>query len=101
MSEAVSELKKYKVSIFGQSYVLSSDEPEDQLIAAAQLVDNAMNQISQSTKITDSSKIAVIVALQLASKNLSAIDLVEKQDQYSEKLIDLIDNQISKLSPDI
>lgn len=100
MSEFVSELKKYKVSIFGQSYVLYSDEPESRLIAASQLVDNAMRQISQSSKITDSNNIAVLVALQLASKSLMALDELDRQSSFSIKLIDTIERELYQLNSD-
>ena len=61
------ELKKLKINIFGKSYTISTDEDEEGLLRAAQLVDSLMNGIAGKTELKDESKIAVLVALQLAS----------------------------------
>jgi len=88
---------KYKVSIFGESYFLVSDEPEERIMAAARLVDTCMRDIAEKSQITESKRIAVLVALQLASRTLANKDIVDLQQKQSEKLLDFIDQELSQL----
>lgn len=88
---------KYKVSIFGESYFLVSDEPEERIMAAACLVDTCMRDIAEKSQITESKRIAVLVALQLASKTLANKDIVDLQHKQSEKLLDYIEQELSQL----
>lgn len=89
------KVKKCKVSIFGETYWLITDESEQQITAAANLVDTWMRDIAQSSQISDSKRIAVLVALQLASKTLAAQDALDKHQQHDRKLIDFIDREIA------
>ncbi len=63
----ICDTKKYKVTIFGESYVLVSDEPEGRLSRSTALVDALMQDIAQQSGITDVKKLAVLAALQVAS----------------------------------
>lgn len=99
MNKLLSEsIKKYKVSIFGESYFLVSDESEEHLVAAAHFVDNCMREIAQKSQIADSKRIAVLVALQLASKALSTRETIEQQQCQSDKLIELVDRELSRFN---
>lgn len=80
-------LKKCKVSIFGEHYVLITDETEEHLHAAAHMVDQVMRDIASKSQLTDSKRIAVLAALQLTSKELLS-------QQKSDKLIDLLDKML-------
>ncbi len=62
------QAKKYKVTIFGESYTLVSDEPEQHVVESAQNVDTLISVISRDSGIVDVKKLAVLVALQLASE---------------------------------
>lgn len=61
------EAKKYKVTIFGETFVFVSDEPEERLSRSTALIDALMNKISHQSGVADAKKIAVLAALQLAS----------------------------------
>lgn len=87
-----SALKKCKVSIFGESYSLITDEPEDHLQKAVHLVDSCMRDIACKTEITDTKSIAVLVALQVASKALASNNVIYKQQEYMDMLINLINS---------
>lgn len=60
--------KTYKVTIFGEQYTFMSDESEQHVAFVAHIVDSTMQEIAQKMPRIPSSKIAVLVALQLASK---------------------------------
>lgn len=67
-----------KVSIFDQSYSLVTDETQAHLEQAAQMVDECMRRTAR-LGIADKQKIAVLVALQLAS------DCVRTQSAHKSK----------------
>jgi cell division protein ZapA (FtsZ GTPase activity inhibitor) len=90
-----SKVKKYKVTIFGESYFLLSDESEEQLITSAQLVDSLMRQIADKSQVTDSKRIAVLVALQLASKTFESKEVIGHYQEKSNELLNLIDAALS------
>ncbi len=99
MSKDVSgKVKKYKVTIFGESYFLVSDESEEHLVTAAQLVDGLMRQIAEKGQITDSKRVAVLVALQLASKTLETKDAVTLYYDKSDELITLVEKELTQHS---
>lgn len=91
-------IKKYKVSIFGETYIIVSDEPEEQVFAAAQIVDHCMRDICNKGQVQESKRVAVLTALQYASKFLACKKVVEAQEQYNDKLINLIDKQLSEIN---
>lgn len=96
MNMHVSEkLKKYKVSIFGESYYLISDEPEKHVMNAAQLVDSCMKEIAHKSKDTEIKRIAVLVALQLASQALIAKSAIENNQKHCDKLLDLVNQELA------
>jgi cell division protein ZapA (FtsZ GTPase activity inhibitor) len=99
MSKDVSDkVKKYKVSIFGESYLLVSDETEEHIMAAAQLVDSSMRHIAEKSQIAESKRIAVLVALQCASNVLATKAINDQCQQHSDKLIDFVNRELSRFS---
>ena len=91
----ISAIKKYKVSIFGKSYSLVSDEAEEHIVASAQLVNVLMREISNSKQLADTTDVAVLVALQLAGELKKLEASMEQENQKQSKLIDLIDRELS------
>ncbi len=91
-------IKKYKVTIAGESYFLVSDEPEERVKAVAQLVDSRMKKLAQLSRSDDSKRIATLVALQCASTMVASEELVEKYQTNAEKLIDSITETLSHFS---
>lgn len=94
----MNEKKSYKVQIFEETYVLSSDEPEALVLKAAEMVDVSMKEISHKFAITDVKKIAVLTALRIADKLLHC----EREHHKSEKIMvalkDYIEQELSLLN---
>lgn len=81
------DLKRFKVSIFGDTYSLVSDESDDLLLKAAKIVDTSLKDIVANKHVeVDSKKIAVLVALQFAVENLKN----HQANTIVKKLIDII-----------
>jgi cell division protein ZapA (FtsZ GTPase activity inhibitor) len=87
-------VQRYKVTIGGESYFLVSDEHEEHVRAVAKLVDAQMQAIAQLGG-DDSKRVAVLVALQCASKMVAATELIEKYTAHNEKLLRLITDEVS------
>ncbi len=83
-------MSKVKVTIFGSTYFLITDQTEDHIHQAASHVDQIMKSLQHS--VEDTSKIAVLTALQLASKLL----ILEQQQHYAfneqKRLMEKIDS---------
>ena len=90
--------KSYKVQIFEEHYVLSSDQSEALVVKAAEMVDASMKEISHQSTITDSKKIAVLSALRIAEKLLSFEREYSKEEQKKLALKNYIDQELSLLS---
>ena len=80
-------VRKYKITIAGESYFLVSDEPEERVRGVARFVDNQMKAIAQLGHSDDLKRVAVLVAMQCASKMVAATELVEKCQAYNDKLL--------------
>jgi len=94
----MNEKKSYKVQIFEDHYVLSSDESEALVLKAAEMVDVAMKEISHHFAITDVKKVAVLSALRIASKLLHHEREYGNKEQRMIALKDYIDQEISLLN---
>jgi len=90
----MNEAKSYKVSILDDQYALLSDEPEDRVLSIARQVDSLMREIGEKAQGASHKKIAVLAALQFASK----LRLLEEQLTHFEsaqsRLNSLIDDEI-------
>jgi cell division protein ZapA len=80
-----------KVQIFGQEYMIASDEERQFIIRVAELVDERMRQVAQSASSASTVNVAVLTALNLAGDYLRA-----KQDlqHRPRRLISLIESEI-------
>jgi cell division protein ZapA (FtsZ GTPase activity inhibitor) len=94
----MNEKKNYKVQIFEEHYVLSSDESETLVLKAAEMVDACMKEISHQSTITDSKKIAVLSALRIAEKLLNFEREYGKEEQKKLALKNYIEQELSLLS---
>lgn len=88
------EKKQYKVSIFGENYVLVSDEASDTFFKSVEYVDSLMKEISEKSRLTDVKKLAVLVALQAASSMFAQERNVEKANDSVASLIHQIDKEL-------
>lgn len=81
----------YKLSIFGDAYSVVSDESIAQVTQAASMVDSLMNEIASKVSQVDEKRIAVLVALQLASKYLALKSQLEETGLKHRQLINYMD----------
>lgn len=94
-----SQVKKYKITIAGESYFLVSDEPEERVRGVARFVDNQMKAIAQMGHSDDLKRVAVLVAMQCASKMVAATELVEKCQAYNDRLLGMVTEEMGTLYP--
>jgi cell division protein ZapA (FtsZ GTPase activity inhibitor) len=85
--------QEYKVSIFGDQYVLKSDEPSDQIKQAADTVDSLMKEIAGTARL-ETKQVAVLAALQLAHRILT---LERLQRESQDKIVASIDQELLDL----
>lgn len=88
--------KNLKITILGKQYCISTDEDSEDVIKAAQLVDNLMQMKIGSAAALSDEKIAVIVALQLASELHQKTRLLENLEQKTEDLKNLLESELQK-----
>lgn len=88
---------KTKVSIFGETYVLLSDESEEHINAVVQEVDALMRVIASKSEISDSKKIAVLTAVQLASQLKALEEQVASFSSKERELVENIDRELLSL----
>lgn len=90
-------MKKYKVSILGEAYHIVSDEPEERVFAVAQQVDSCMKEIYSASSIQDVKRVAVLAALQFASKHATDVGSLQQYDQKTQELIAMVENVLPTL----
>jgi|GEM_PF-1248214 len=91
--------KNLKISIFGKSYFVASDEKEDELLFAAKMLDDIMkNSVGSSDESLQGKaideKIVVITALQVALELNKKNKLLEQYESKFEALSELVDNAV-------
>ena len=85
------EIKKYKVRIFGEIYVIVSDEQEQFIAEMVTAVDELMKEISQKSHGgLDAKKIAVLAALKATQEKLSLQKKLQQGQDQAEKIITLL-----------
>ena len=84
------QAQSYKVLIFNTEYSLISDETKEHVQQAAHKVDLLMKTMANQMNAANQAKIAVFVALQLASELLHAtqhnVQLTENQKTLLDKI---------------
>jgi len=76
------QLKTIKVTILGKSYTLSTDDNEQDILAAVKLVDDRMREIINMMATSNGQTAAVLLALELAGelkKQEEILDLWQKE----------------------
>lgn len=102
----MNEKKNYKVSIFGETYSLVSDEAESHLVQSAQLLDSLMHQIGQHIPAMQShnaraKQCAVLSALQIASTLLRTQAMWDESQRKQNDLVLLLEQTLLSVSGDI
>lgn len=90
----MNETKSYKISILDDQYALLSDESEDRVQHLAKHVDKVMREIADKAHGATPKKIAVLAALQFASKMFALEEQVRKAESVQDKLNELIDDEL-------
>lgn len=85
------EIKKYTVTIFGESYTLLGDESESDVVKAAYTVDMLMKEVIHKAPHTGNYNRAVLTALKLALQVITLESDRENSRQTVKKLIDQIE----------
>lgn len=83
--------------MFGELYQLTSDEPEDHVAYIAQRVDHLMRDVAAHALGVDPKRIAVLVALRLASQLSQLESHIEKAKKEELKLAELIDRELHSM----
>ncbi len=89
------EKKKYNVTIFGDPYVLISDNEPNHIMNVAARVDSLMQNIAEAAKSSDTKKVAVLAALQLAEKLVALENAAHDEKMKHEALLNRIDQECS------
>lgn len=87
----------YKLLIFGNYYSVVSDESQSQLAHAASIVDSVMKEISTKVPQIDEKRVAVLAALQLASKIIALEAQIEHTSVRHKELVDRIEHECISL----
>ncbi len=83
----------YKLLIFGDHYSVVSDESNAQITKAASMVDAMMKEISSKASQVDEKRIAILVALQMASRLLALESQIENTSERHKELVDRIEHE--------
>lgn len=83
----------YKLLIFGDHYSVVSDESQSQLAHAASMIDSLMKEISTKVPHIDEKRVAVLAALQLASKIIALESQIEHTSLRHKELVDRIEHE--------
>lgn len=91
------EAKNYKVVICEEEYSLISDEQQELVLEAAALVDQMMKELRSHAPRSEKHKLAVLTALQCASKMIQAKQVLQKRKKYENELLSRAEQIISSL----
>lgn len=86
--------KSLKISILGKNYLINTDENQEDVFAAAGLVDSMIREQASKVAAGDECKVAVIIALQLATDLTKALNRLSGLENKVEQLNDLINTKI-------
>ena len=93
----MNEKKTYKVTIFERTYSLASDEAQEHITKSAAMVDSLMRNLAEKTNLHNEVSIAVLVALQLASKLAYAESEAHMNEQQQKRLLSLLEGSVETL----
>jgi cell division protein ZapA len=92
--QPIAEKQSVRVTIFNQPYSLLAQGDPQEVLTAAQIVDDLMHSIAQKMSTTDSTRVAVMACLHLADKlRRREHDLTALKDR-TEEIGELLDQAI-------
>jgi len=83
-------MKSIDVEIFGEHFAVISDEPEDRVIEASMVVDDLMKEYAAKAPHREVRKLALLTALQLASKLVASEEVLAHKNSQDKVLEDRI-----------
>ncbi|MEW5806295.1 MAG: cell division protein ZapA [Acidobacteriota bacterium] len=97
----VEDSKVHQVEIFGQSYNVRGEGDTDYITEVAAYVDKVMRDVSNSTGIADTFKVAILAALNIADdylalKNKASSEKGEDTEKAISSLVDRIDRCLAE-----
>lgn len=87
--------RRCKVSIYNETYHLVSDEPEEHIAKAADLVDTLVRQAVASGSSLDFASALILVALRLASNSLIMETEKNAARVSHEKIAEMLQRDLS------
>lgn len=89
-----------KVEIFGRHYSIGGTYDSEYLKKLAQMVDDRMRRIAESTGTVDTLKVAILAAMYFADSHFKAYQKQQKADDELERNLTALKEQIDiVLSP--
>ncbi len=89
-----------KIQIFDQTYNVNADGNEEYLTELAAYVDKKMRDVSESTKMVDSVKVAVLAALNIADETFTLRQRAQKLEgpfrQRMEKCVSMVEKALEQ-----
>ncbi len=92
------EKKNIKLNIFDIEFNLISDESEQHLACAANMIDQIMRDIASNLVRPDKNKVATLAALQIASELIKNKEELELERQREKALVAQLDKELSPFS---
>lgn len=89
------DAKRYSVSILDDTYTIVSDEPEQHVAQAVDLVDACMTEILRKARGSSEKKAAVLAALKLASELLELKRSATSVHEKEHELLAQIDKELN------
>jgi cell division protein ZapA (FtsZ GTPase activity inhibitor) len=84
-------IKRYTVRLFGESYVIISDEPEVDVLQAVDRFNDYMQVLVAESGIQDAKKIALLTGLQLSQELLALQRRYDAMENYNKRVASLVD----------
>ncbi len=95
----VHEKKQYQLTLMGDTYSVVSEESEEHIRLAAQLVDSSMHEIAGAAQHMPHEKVALLAALRMASRALKHEETLDEYRQQHEALLRRIDRLLNEYTP--
>lgn len=90
-------MNKHNVLIFGDQYMLMSDEGSEMVEALAHKVDLLMQEIAHKTECKNAQRVAVLAAVKLMHQLQELESSLQQKDSQESQLIQYINQQLSTL----
>lgn len=83
-------VKSIEVELFGEVFTVISDEPEERVLEASMVVDDLMKEYAAQVPHVEVRKLALLTALQLASKLVASQETLAAKNDQDKALEDRI-----------